>query len=72
MYRTKDGEEIFIIDGHVHLWDGSKANQRNVHGSQFIDCFYAYHSNLSSAGIQVGEGEVLQVRAGNHVPGPVR
>ena len=47
MYRTKDGEDIFIIDGHVHLWDGSKANQRNVHGAQFIDCFYAYHSNLS-------------------------
>jgi uncharacterized protein len=47
MYRTKDGEEIFIIDGHVHFWDGSKANQKNVHGTQFIDCFYAYHSNLS-------------------------
>ncbi len=47
MYRTKDGEEIFVIDGHVHLWDGSKANQRNIHGEQFIDCFYAYHSNLS-------------------------
>ncbi len=47
MYRTKDGEEIFIIDGHVHLWDGSKANQRNIHGEQFINCFYAYHSNLS-------------------------
>ena len=49
MYRTKDGEEVFIIDGHVHLWDGSKANQRNEHGSQFIDCFYAYHANLSPA-----------------------
>ncbi|BFG81066.1 amidohydrolase family protein [Paraburkholderia terrae] len=47
MYRTADGEEIFIIDGHVHLWDGSKANLKNVHGQQFIDCFYAYHSNLS-------------------------
>ena len=30
MYRTTDGEEIFIIDGHVHLWDGSKANLKNV------------------------------------------
>jgi hypothetical protein len=20
MYRTADGEEIFIIDGHTHLW----------------------------------------------------
>jgi predicted TIM-barrel fold metal-dependent hydrolase len=47
MYRTKDGEEIFVIDGHVHLWDGSKANQKNVHGAQFIDCFYAYHTGLS-------------------------
>src|SRR6218665_3529111 len=47
IYRTKSGEDIFIIDGHVHLWDGSKANLKNVHGQQFIDCFYAYHSNLS-------------------------
>jgi uncharacterized protein len=47
MYKTKDGEEIFIIDGHVHLWDGSKANQRNIHGEQFIDCFYTYHKSLS-------------------------
>ena len=49
MFRTETGEEIFVIDGHVHLWDGSKANQRNVHGEQFIDCFYAYHANLSPA-----------------------
>jgi uncharacterized protein len=47
MYKTKDGEEIFIIDGHVHLWDGSVENQRNIHGKQFIDCFYAYHTGLS-------------------------
>ncbi len=26
MYTTKDGEEVFIIDGHVHLWDASPAN----------------------------------------------
>ena len=47
MFKTKDGEEIFIIDGHVHLWDARKDNIKNVHGQQFIDCFYAYHSNLS-------------------------
>jgi hypothetical protein len=47
MYRTADGEEIFIIDGHTHLWDGSKENQRNIHGGQFIDCFYGYHTALS-------------------------
>jgi predicted TIM-barrel fold metal-dependent hydrolase len=47
MYRTANGEEIFVIDGHTHFWDGSPANQKNVHGKQFIECFYAYHSNLS-------------------------
>ena len=47
MYTTRDGEEIFIIDGHTHNWDGSPANQKNVHGKQFIDCFYGYHSALS-------------------------
>ena len=47
MYKTETGEEIFIIDGHVHFWDASPANQKNVHGKQFIDCFYAYHSGLS-------------------------
>jgi predicted TIM-barrel fold metal-dependent hydrolase len=47
MYRTAKGEEIFVIDGHTHFWDGSPANQKNIHGKQFIECFYAYHSNLS-------------------------
>ena len=47
MYRTKCGEDIFVIDGHTHFWDGSPANHKNIHGKQFIDCFYAYHSGLS-------------------------
>ncbi|NVN85523.1 MAG: amidohydrolase [Rhodopseudomonas sp.] len=47
MYRTASGEEIFVIDGHTHFWDGSPPNQKNIHGKQFIECFYAYHSNLS-------------------------
>ncbi|MBO8173551.1 MAG: amidohydrolase [Bacillaceae bacterium] len=47
MYRTESGEEIFVIDSHVHYWDGSPENQENIHGKQFIDCFYDYHRNLS-------------------------
>ena len=47
MYKTSTGEEIFVIDGHVHFWDGSPQNQKNIHGKQFIDCFYAYHTNFS-------------------------
>jgi uncharacterized protein len=47
MFKTASGEEIFVIDAHVALWDGSKENQLNIHGDQFISCFYDYHKNLS-------------------------
>jgi len=47
MYKAPTGEEYFIVDGHTHFWDASPENQRNIHGKQFIDCFYGYHSALS-------------------------
>ncbi|WP_329047393.1 amidohydrolase [Amycolatopsis sp. NBC_01488] len=46
MYE-KDGEKYFIVDAHIALWDARFENQLNVHGKQFIDCFYDYHRNLS-------------------------
>jgi predicted TIM-barrel fold metal-dependent hydrolase len=46
MYE-KDGEKYYVLDSHVHIWDGRSANLKNVHGKQFIDCFYDYHKNLS-------------------------
>ncbi|MFY9922484.1 MAG: amidohydrolase, partial [Mycobacterium sp.] len=46
MYR-KDDNSYFIVDAHVALWDARPENQRNIHGKQFIDCFYDYHRNLS-------------------------
>jgi predicted TIM-barrel fold metal-dependent hydrolase len=49
VYRTANGEEIFVIDGHTHLWDGSPENQANKYGKGFIECFYDYHRNLSPA-----------------------
>ena len=47
MYRTDSGEEIFVVDGHTHFWNAAADNQKNVHGRQFIDCFYGYHKALS-------------------------
>ena len=44
---SKDGESYFVVDAHIALWDARPENQRNVHGRQFIDCFYDYHRNLS-------------------------
>jgi predicted TIM-barrel fold metal-dependent hydrolase len=49
MYRTADGQEVFVLDCHTHLWDASPANQRNKYGRGWIDCFYDYHRNLSPA-----------------------
>lgn len=46
MYKTTTGEEIFIIDGHVHHWDGSPEN-RNRYGEGWMECFYDYHRSLS-------------------------
>lgn len=47
MYRTATGDEIFIIDGHTHMWDGRDANTKNEFGRGFTNCFYDYHKNLS-------------------------
>lgn len=44
---SKDGVDYFVVDAHVHMWDGSDENQLNIHGKEFIDCFYDYHRNLS-------------------------
>ena len=44
---SKDGTDYFILDAHIALWDARPENLRNVHGKQFIDCFYDYHRNLS-------------------------
>ncbi|MEH7249285.1 amidohydrolase family protein [Neobacillus niacini] len=47
MFKAANGEEIFVIDAHIALWDGSPENQVNQHGEEFISCFYDYHKNLS-------------------------
>jgi len=49
MYRTADGESIFVVDGHVHFWDGSPGNQKNRYAEGWVECFYNYHKNLSPA-----------------------
>ncbi|MFI6997580.1 amidohydrolase family protein [Nocardia sp. NPDC050175] len=48
MYE-KDGEKYFIVDGHIHFWDGGPSNQKNRYGKGFTGCFYDYHRNLSPA-----------------------
>jgi predicted TIM-barrel fold metal-dependent hydrolase len=56
MYE-KDGEKYFIVDSHVALWDAREQNRKNIHGKQFIDCFYDYHMNLSPDEVKWGYDE---------------
>ncbi|MFC6765197.1 amidohydrolase family protein [Natrinema soli] len=42
-----EGEEIFVIDGHVHLWDAREENIKHRGGEQFIQCFYDYHTGFT-------------------------
>jgi len=44
---TQDGEDIFVIDGHVHLWDATQENIKHEGGEQFIQCFYDYHTGFT-------------------------
>ena len=46
MYRH-NGEDIFVIDGHMHFWDAHPENWKTKHGESWIKCFHAYHSALS-------------------------
>ena len=46
MYE-KDGEKYFVVDEHIHFWDASPENWKNVHGQQFIECFHDYQTALS-------------------------
>ena len=44
---SHNGDSFFVVDGHIHFWNASPANQRNKYGEGFISCFYDYHRNLS-------------------------
>ena len=46
MYQA-NGEDIFVIDGHVHLWDAREENIKHEGGEQFIQCFYDYHNGFT-------------------------
>jgi predicted TIM-barrel fold metal-dependent hydrolase len=46
MFRD-NGQEIFVIDGHMHNWNASPDNWKNSYGKAWIKCFYDYHCGLS-------------------------
>lgn len=46
---SHNGQDLFVIDGHTHLWDASPANWRNSYGEAWIKCFYSFHQGLSPA-----------------------
>ena len=47
MFVTEDGEAVFVIDGHVHLWDARPENRLNRYGETFVECFWNAHNGLT-------------------------
>ena len=47
MYRTAAGEEVLVIDGHVHLWDARQENRRNRYGHTFLESFWNGHTSMT-------------------------
>ncbi|WP_280587563.1 amidohydrolase family protein [Halorubrum sp. Boch-26] len=41
------GEDIFVVDGHLHAWDATEENIIHEGGEQFIQCFYDYHTGFT-------------------------
>lgn len=50
MFTTGTGEKVFVVDGHVHLWDAREANRRNRYGLTFIESFWNGHQGLTPEG----------------------
>ena len=46
MYKH-NGEDIFVIDCHMHHWDARPQNWRTKYGESWIRCFYDFHCSLS-------------------------
>jgi predicted TIM-barrel fold metal-dependent hydrolase len=44
---THEGEDVFVIDAHLHNWDASEENITHEGGEQFIQCFYDYHTSFT-------------------------
>jgi hypothetical protein len=42
-----EGEDVFVIDGHLHLWDATEENIKHQGGEEFIQCFYDYHATFT-------------------------
>ena len=52
MFVTADGEPVFVVDGHIHLWDARPENRRNRYGLTFIDSFWGGHTGMTPDGQQ--------------------
>jgi hypothetical protein len=50
MYVTRDGHKLFVVDGHIHLWDARPENRRNRFGLTFIESFWSGHTSMTPAG----------------------
>jgi hypothetical protein len=47
MFVTPQGDKIFVVDAHIHLWDARPENRRNRYGLTFIESFWGSHVGMT-------------------------
>lgn len=47
MFVTPQGDKVFVVDGHIHLWDARPENRRNRYGLTFIESFWGSHVGMT-------------------------
>jgi len=47
VYVTPQGDQVFVVDGHIHLWDARPENRRNRYGLTFIESFWGSHVGMT-------------------------
>ena len=62
MFKTKDGEEIFIIDGHVHFWDGSPAKPEECARQAIHRLLLCLSFESQPKRVAVAEGKIRKIR----------
>src|ERR687883_682121 len=56
MYE-KDGQRYFVVDGHIHFWDGTPANQANRYGEAGLDALERLAERWQLKGVKLYTAE---------------
>ena len=71
MYRTPEGKDIFVVDGHTHFWDGSPENQKQHPRQAVHRVLLCLPHGAEPEGAAVGEEQVREIQRRRSLSRPV-